>query len=130
MAVKIPNLIQRNGIYYFRCRIPSNLTCGQYREIKISLKTRTFDSLLLETIIRASDYLQQIVFEVSRKHRIDKANCILEIRNKISQYIKNIFIEPEFLNRNEFFSKFLRNLVHCKLETYSIRHFMIKQNWM
>ena len=52
MAVKIPNLIQRNGIYYFRCRIPSNLTDGQYREIKISLKKRQFDSLLLCVIIK------------------------------------------------------------------------------
>ena len=58
MAVKIPNLIQRNGIYYFRCRIPSNLTDGQYREVKVSLKTRTFDSLLFESVRRASDYLQ------------------------------------------------------------------------
>ena len=111
MAVKIPNLIQRNGIYYFRCRIPSNLTDGQYREVKVSLKTRTFDSLLFESIRRTSDYLQQIVFDVSRKHRIDNANYVFEIRNQISQYIKNILIEPEFyekvhrehVNRNDFF---------------------------
>ena len=111
MAVKIPNLIQQNGIYYFRCRIPSNLTDGQYREVKVSLKTRTFDSLLFESIRRTSDYLQQIVFDVSRKHRIDNANYVFEIRNQISQYIKNILIEPEFyekvhreyVNRNDFF---------------------------
>ena len=99
MAVKIPNLIQRNGIYYFRCRIPSNLTDGQYREVKVSLKTRTFDSLLFESIRRTSDYLQQIVFDVSRKHRIDNANYVFEIRKQISQYIKNILVESEFYEK-------------------------------
>ena len=39
MAAEIPNLVKRNGIYYFRCRIPSTLTNGRAREVKISLKT-------------------------------------------------------------------------------------------
>ena len=51
MAAEIPNLIKRNGIYYFRCRIPSNLTNGRAREVKISLKTgNLFNGIL---------YLQQ-----------------------------------------------------------------------
>lgn len=96
MAVKIPNLIKRNGIYYFRCRIPSNLTCGQYREVKISLKKRQFDSLLLGIIIKASDYFQQIVIDFSRKNTLDNAMCVFEIRKQISQYIKNILVKHEF----------------------------------
>ena len=32
MAAEIPNLVKRNGIYYFRCRIPSILTNGRARE--------------------------------------------------------------------------------------------------
>ena len=50
MAVDIRNIANRNGIYYFRCRIPSNLTNGQYREVKISLNTRCFDAHLFEIV--------------------------------------------------------------------------------
>ena len=48
MAAEIPNLVKRNGIYYFRCRIPSILTNGRAREVKISLKTGNLTSDLFE----------------------------------------------------------------------------------
>ena len=48
MAAEIPNLVKRNGIYYFRCRIPSILTNGRAREVKISLKTGDLTSRLFE----------------------------------------------------------------------------------
>ena len=48
MAAEIPNLVKRNGIYYFRCRIPSILTNGRAREVKISLKTGNLTSDLLK----------------------------------------------------------------------------------
>ena len=51
MAAEIPNLVKRNKIYYFRCRIPSNLTNGRAREVKISLKTGNLTSRLREVII-------------------------------------------------------------------------------
>ena len=47
----IPNLVKRNGIYYFRCRIPSNLINGRACEVKISLKTGNLTSCLREVII-------------------------------------------------------------------------------
>ena len=51
MAAEILNLVKRNKIYYFRCRIPSNFTNGRAREVKISLKTgNLFNGIL---------YLQQ-----------------------------------------------------------------------
>ena len=53
MAAEIPNLVKRNGIYYFRCRIPSILTKGRAREAKISLKTGNLTSCLLDVILKA-----------------------------------------------------------------------------
>ena len=50
MAAEIPNLVKRNGIYYFRCRIPSILTNGRAREVKISLKTGNLTSDLFDVI--------------------------------------------------------------------------------
>ena len=54
MAAEIPNLVKRNGIYYFRCRIPSTLTNGRVREVKISLKTGNLTSDLFEVIVKVS----------------------------------------------------------------------------
>ena len=54
MAAEIPNLVKRNGIYYFRCRIPSILTNGRAREVKISLKTGNLTSDLLDVILKVT----------------------------------------------------------------------------
>ena len=54
MAAEIPNLVKRNGIYYFRCRIPSTLTNGRAREVKISLKTGDLTSDLLDVILKVT----------------------------------------------------------------------------
>jgi len=54
MAAEIPNLVKRNGIYYFRCRIPSILTNGRAREVKISLKTGDLTSDLFDVILKVS----------------------------------------------------------------------------
>ena len=54
MAAEIPNLVKRNGIYYFRCRIPSILTNGRAREVKISLKTGNLTSRLFDVIVKRS----------------------------------------------------------------------------
>ena len=59
MAAEIPNLVKRNGIYYFRCRIPSILTNGRAREVKISLKTGNLTSDLLDVILHI--HLQELM---------------------------------------------------------------------
>ena len=59
MAAEIPNLVKRNGIYYFRCRIPSILTNGRAREVKISLKTDNLTSDLLDVILHI--HLQELM---------------------------------------------------------------------
>ena len=59
MAAEIPNLVKRNGIYYFRCRIPSTLTNGRAREVKISLKTGNLTSDLLDVILHI--HLQELM---------------------------------------------------------------------
>ena len=59
MAAEIPNLVKRNKIYYFRCRIPSNLTNGRAREVKISLKTGNLTSDLLDVILHI--HLQELM---------------------------------------------------------------------
>ena len=59
MAADIPNLVKRNGIYYFRCRIPSTLTNGRAREVKISLKTGDLTSDLLDVILHI--HLQELM---------------------------------------------------------------------
>ena len=48
MAAEILNLVKRNKIYYFWCRIPSNLTNGCAREVKISLKSGNLTSRLFD----------------------------------------------------------------------------------
>ena len=70
MAVDIRNIANRNGIYYFRCRIPANLTNGQYREVKISLNTRYFDAHLFEIVEKANNYLRQVSLESLQKSGI------------------------------------------------------------
>ncbi len=60
MAAEIPNLVKRNGIYYFRCRIPSILTNGRAREVKISLKTGNLTSRLLKKSCLSEKSLQVI----------------------------------------------------------------------
>ena len=92
MAVDIRNIANRNGIYYFRCRIPSNLTNGQYREVKISLNTRCFDAHLFEIVEKANNYLRQVSLESLQKSGISSKDIVFEIRNRVSQYIKNILI--------------------------------------
>ena len=54
MAADIPNLVRRNGIYYFLCRIPSNLTNSRAREVKISLKTGNLTSRLFDVTVKVS----------------------------------------------------------------------------
>ena len=54
MAAEIPNLVKRNGIYYFRYRIPSILTNGRAREVKISLKIGNLTSRLFEVIVKTN----------------------------------------------------------------------------
>ena len=54
MAAEIPNLVKRNGIYYFRCRIPSILTNGRAREVKISLTTGNLTSDFLDVILKVT----------------------------------------------------------------------------
>ena len=61
MAAEIPNLVKRNKIYYFRCRIPANLTNGRAREVKISLKTGNLTSRLFEVIVKVSDYSRWVI---------------------------------------------------------------------
>ena len=95
MAVDIRNIANRNGIYYFRCRIPANLTNGQYREVKISLNTRYFDAHLFEIVEKANNYLRQVSLESLQKSGISSKDIVFEIRNRVSQYIKNILIEQE-----------------------------------
>ena len=65
MAAEIPNLVKRNGIYYFRCRIPSILTNGRAREVKISLKTGNLTSDLFEVIVKVSDYSRRVIAKSS-----------------------------------------------------------------
>jgi hypothetical protein len=54
MAAEIPNLVKRNKIYYFRYRIPSILTNGRAREVKISLKIGNLTSRLFEVIVKTN----------------------------------------------------------------------------
>ena len=68
MAAEIPNLVKRNGIYYFRCRIPSILTNGRAREVKISLKTGNLTSRLLNVIVEVSDYSRRVIAETLQNY--------------------------------------------------------------
>ena len=69
MAAEIPNLVKRNGIYYFRCRIPSTLTNGRAREVKISLKTGDLTSDLLDVILKVTDYSRRVIVETVKSHK-------------------------------------------------------------
>ena len=88
MAAEIPNLVKRNGIYYFRCRIPSILTNGRAREVKISLKTGNLTSDLFDVIVEVSDYSRRVIAETLKSHNQGGAtdmNIFTEIRNRITQ---------------------------------------------
>jgi hypothetical protein len=96
MAAEIPNLVKRNGIYYFRCRIPSILTNGRAREVKISLKTGNLTSDLFEVIVKVSDYSRRVIAETLQNYNKGGANdmnIVTEIRDRITQYIETSLID-------------------------------------
>ena len=98
MAAEIPNLVKRNGIYYFRCRIPSILTNGRAREVKISLKTGNLTSDLLDVILKVTDYSRRVIaesLETYNKGGTTDMNIVTEIRNRITQYINTSLIDQE-----------------------------------
>ena len=98
MAAEIPNLVKRNGIYYFRCRIPSILTNGRAREVKISLKTGNLTSRLLNVIVEVSDYSRRVIAKTLQNYNQGGANdmnIVTEIRNRITQYIETSLIDQE-----------------------------------
>ena len=98
MAAEIPNLVKRNGIYYFRCRIPSTLTNGRAREVKISLKTGNLTSDLLDVILKVTDCSRRVIAESLKTHNQGGANdmnIVTEIRNRITQYINTSLIDQE-----------------------------------
>ena len=98
MAAEIPNLVKRNGIYYFRCRIPSILTNGRAREVKISLKTGNLTSDLFDVIVEVSDYSRRVIAETLQNYNKGGANdmnIVTEIRNRITQYIETSLIDQE-----------------------------------
>ena len=98
MAAEIPNLVKRNGIYYFRCRIPSILTNGRAREVKISLKTGNLTSDLLDVILKVTDYSRRVIAETLQNYNKGGANdmnIVTEIRNRITQYIETSLIDQE-----------------------------------
>ena len=98
MAAEIPNLVKRNGIYYFRCRIPSILTNGRAREVKISLKTGNLTSDLLDVILKVTDYSRWVIaetLETRNKGGANDMNIVTEIRNRITQYIETSLIDQE-----------------------------------
>ena len=72
MAAEIPNLVKRNKIYYFRCRIPSNLTNGRAREVKISLKTGNLTSRLFDVIVKVTDYSRWVIAENLKNYNKEK----------------------------------------------------------
>ena len=98
MAAEIPNLVKRNGIYYFRCRIPSILTNGRAREVKISLKTGNLTSDLLDVMLKVTDYSRRVIAESLKTHNQGGANdmnIVTEIRNRITQYIETSLIDQD-----------------------------------
>ena len=98
MAAEIPNLVKRNKIYYFRCRIPSNLTNGRAREVKISLKTGNLTSRLFDVIVKVSDYSRWVIAETLQNYNKGGANdmnIVSEIRSRIVQYINTSLIEQD-----------------------------------
>ena len=99
MAAEIPNLVKRNGIYYFRCRIPSILTNGRACEVKISLKTGNLTSDLLDVILKVTDYSRRVIAESLKTHNQGGANdmnIVTEIRNRITQYIETSLIDQPY----------------------------------
>ena len=101
MAIEIPNLVRRNGIYYFRCRIPASLTSGRAREIKISLRTGNLNSSLLDVIIKVSDYSRRVIAKAQQtfnKGGAHDMNIVPEIRNRIIKYIETSFIDQDIYN--------------------------------
>ena len=98
MAAEIPNLVKRNGIYYFRCRIPSILTNGRAREVKISLKPGDLTSDLLDVILKVTDCSRRVIaesLETYNKGGTTDMNIVTEIRNRITQYIETSLIDQE-----------------------------------
>ena len=98
MAAEIPNLVKRNGIYYFRCRIPSILTNGRAREVKISLKTGDLTSDLLDVILKVTDCSRRVIaesLETYNKGGTTDMNIVTEIRNRITQYINTSLIDQK-----------------------------------
>ena len=86
MAAEISNLVKRNGIYYFRCRIPSILTNGRAREVKISLKTGNLTSDLFDVILKVTDCSRRVSAETLQNYNKGGANdmnIVTEIRNRI-----------------------------------------------
>ena len=85
MAAEIPNLVKRKKIYYFRCRIPSNLTNGRPREVKISLKTGNLTSRLLDVIVKVSDYSRWVIADtVKTQPQHHEAKRFLFFLNSLS----------------------------------------------
>ena len=98
MAAEIPNLVKRNKIYYFRCRIPSILTNGRAREVKISLKTGNLTSDLFDVILKVTDYSRRVIAETLQNYNKGGANdmnIVSEIRSRIVQYINTSLIEQD-----------------------------------
>ena len=90
--------VKRNGIYYFRCRIPSNLTNGRAHEVKISLKTGNLTSDLLDVILKVTDYSRRVIAETLQNYNKGGANdmnIVSEIRSRIVQYINTSLIEQD-----------------------------------
>ena len=101
MVTEIPNLVKRNGIYYFRCRIPAILTNGRAREVKISLKTGNLTSRLFDVIVKVSDYSRGIIAEYLKQYKPQggkNMNFVVQMRTQINQYIEDCLIAQEMGN--------------------------------
>ena len=57
-----------------------------------SRDTRCFDAHLFEIVEKANNYLRQVSLESLQKSGISSKDIVFEIRNRVSQYIKNILI--------------------------------------
>ena len=113
MAAEIPNLVKRNGIYYFRCRIPSILTNGRAREVKISLKTGNLTSDLLDVILKVTDCSRRVIAETLQNYNKGGANdmnIVSEIRSRIVQYINTGINLPLQYDLTTFANQWMRNI--------------------
>ena len=113
MAAEIPNLVKRNGIYYFRCRIPSILTNGRAREVKISLKTGDLTSDLLDVILKVTDCSRRVIAETLQNYNKGGANdmnIVSEIRSRIVQYINTGINLPLQYDLTTFANQWMRNI--------------------